>query len=174
MTEEYPDTLGLSRKVLRVLIVANIALGVGIFILLAGSVIARTWMMKALGVHPVGEARTLVFGMRTLMLIGVSAMPLMHVVLTRLLAIVDTVRVGDPFVPDNARRLMTIAWYVLWLEVLHLAAGAVVKVVSSQAHPLDINWKFSVTGWLTVLLLFVLARVFDQGTRMREDLAGTV
>jgi hypothetical protein len=31
-----------------------------------------------------------------------------------------------------------------------------------------------VTRWLAVLLLFVLARVFEQGTRMREDLAGTV
>jgi hypothetical protein len=31
-----------------------------------------------------------------------------------------------------------------------------------------------VTGWLAVLLLFVLARVFDYGTRMRDDLEGTV
>ncbi len=174
MTEEYPDTLGLSRKVLHVLIVANVALGIGIFAMLIASFIASAWMMKALGVHPAGDARALVLGMRTIMVIGLCAMPIVHVVLARLVAIVDTVRAGDPFVPDNAARLMKIAWSVLWLEVLHLAVGIVVKTVSSEAHPLDINWKFSVTGWLTVLLLFVLARVFDQGTKMREDLEGTV
>ena len=39
---------------------------------------------------------------------------------------------------------------------------------------LDLDWNFSFTRWLSVLLLFVLARVFAQGARMREDLAGTV
>ncbi len=174
MAQEYPDTLGLSRKVLRVLIIVNIGVGVLIFVLLGASLIARAWVMKALGVHPVAEARGLVLGMRTIMIIGICAVPIAHVVLTRLVAIVETVRVSDPFVPANAARLLTIAWAVFWLEVLHLAVGIVVKAVSSEAHPLDIDWQFSVMGWLTVLLLFVLARVFNQGTKMREDLEGTV
>jgi hypothetical protein len=38
----------------------------------------------------------------------------------RLLAIVDTVRSGDPFILDNARRLHAIAWSVLAIEVLRL------------------------------------------------------
>ena len=33
---------------------------------------------------------------------------------------------------------------------------------------------FSVTGWLAVLLTFLLARVFAEGTLMRDDLEGTV
>ena len=33
---------------------------------------------------------------------------------------------------------------------------------------------FSTSGWLAVLLTFVLARVFAAGTLMREDLDGTV
>ena len=40
--------------------------------------------------------------------------------------------------------------------------------------PLDIDLKFNFTRWLVVLFLFVLARVFEQGARMREDLEGTV
>ena len=32
----------------------------------------------------------------------------------------------------------------------------------------------SITGWIGVLLLFVLAQVFEQGARMRADLDGTV
>jgi hypothetical protein len=40
--------------------------------------------------------------------------------------------------------------------------------------PLRIGGNFQVGGWLAVLLLFVLAQVFLEGTRMREDLEGTV
>jgi hypothetical protein len=36
------------------------------------------------------------------------------------------------------------------------------------------DWSFSVTPWLAVLLLFVLAQVFGDGARMRDDLTGTV
>jgi hypothetical protein len=32
----------------------------------------------------------------------------------------------------------------------------------------------STSGWLAVILLFVLARVFAEGATMRDDLAGTV
>ena len=83
-------------------------------------------------------------------------------------------RPGDPFVAGNAARLQTTAWALLGLELLHLAVGAIAArgVVAVSAARLD--WNFSVTGWLAVLLLFVLARVFDHGTRMRDDLEGTV
>ena len=74
----------------------------------------------------------------------------------------------------NAARLQTIAWALLGLELLHLAGGAIAALASSPADPLDIGWSFSFTGWLAVLLLFVLARVFDHGARMREDLEGTI
>ena len=91
-----------------------------------------------------------------------------------LLAIVETVRIGDPFVAGNAARLRGIAWAVLGLELLHLGVGAVAAAVSTGAASLDVGWSFSVTRWLAVLLLFVLAVVFEQGTRMRADLEGTV
>ena len=45
---------------------------------------------------------------------------------------------------------------------------------ATAARPFDIDWKFSPTRWVAVLLLFVLARVFEQGARMREELEGTV
>jgi hypothetical protein len=112
--------------------------------------------------------------MRLVMVIGIAAVPVTHVVLARLLAIVETVAGGDPFVTENAARLKAIAWAVLGLEVLHLAVGAVAAGVSTAQAPLDLGWGFSVTRWLAVLLLFVLARVFEQGSHMREDLAGTV
>ena len=74
----------------------------------------------------------------------------------------------------NAARLQKIAWAVLALELMHLAVGAIAAGVSTTAAPFDIDWSFSPTRWVAVLLLFVLARVFEQGAQMREELEGTV
>ena len=45
--------------------------------------------------------------------LGLVAVPVNFLVLKRLLAIVETVRAGDPFVAANARRLQLIAWALL-------------------------------------------------------------
>ena len=100
--------------------------------------------------------------------------PLNYVVLKRLLAIVETVREGDPFVAANASRLQTIAWSLLALQLFSLVIGAIGKAVSTPAHPVHLDAGFSINGWLAVLLTFLLARVFAEGTLMREDLKGTV
>jgi len=52
--------------------------------------------------------------------------------------------------------------------------GAIGKAVSSPAHPVHLDAGFSISGWLAVILTFVLARVFAEGTHMREDLEGIV
>jgi hypothetical protein len=112
--------------------------------------------------------------MRLVMVVGILAVPLTNLALTRLLAMVHTVDDGDPFVAGNADRLQHIAWALLGLEILHLVIGVIQSTVSTPAAPLDLNWHFSLTPWLAILLLFVLARVFETGTEMREDLEGTV
>ncbi len=171
MTRSYPDALALSRTSLRVLIKLNLLAGALILILLIATLVAEEPMMRALGAH---ASSTLFLGMRMIMVIGIYSVPIAHIVLTLLLQIVETVRTGNPFVPENARRLQIIAWAMLALQILHLVVGAIAKGVSSTAHPLDINWSFSFTQWIAVLMLFVLARVFEEGARMREDLEGTV
>ena len=118
--------------------------------------------------------RVLFVGMRLIMVIGLCAVPIVHLVLARLLTIVETVSAGNPFVLANAVRLKTIAWAILGLELMHFAVGTIAASLSTAAAPLNISWGFSLTRWLTVLMLFVLARVFEQGARMREDLEGTV
>jgi hypothetical protein len=167
-------SLGISRKVLRVLVVLNLIFGTLILALLISSVVAEESVVRALGVRHATGNSMIVPAMRIIMVIGICSTPLAHIVLKRLLAIVESVRVANPFIAQNAVRLQTMAWALLGLELLHLAVGAVAFSASTATAPLDINWSFSVTGWLAVLLLFVLARVFDHGTRMREDLEGTV
>jgi hypothetical protein len=174
MTKSYPDSLTLSRTVLRLLVKLNLLMGVLIFILLVASLVAEDWVMRALGVRPVAGNSWLFVGMRLIMVFGICAVPVVHLVLERLLAIVDTVKAGNPFIGANAVRLKTIAWAILSLELIHFAVGAVAASVSTAAAPLNISWGFSLTRWLAVLMLFVLARVFEQGAMMREDLEGTV
>lgn len=172
MSRSFPSALAASRIVVRALIVLNLTVGTLILALFIASVIARDQAFTALGADVANAS--LIHGMRLIMVIGIGSAPLAHILLTRLLAIVETVRLGDPFVTGNAARLQTTAWALLGLEFLHLAVGAIAASASSKSQPLNIDWNFSITGWLAVLLLFVLARVFDHGTRMRDDLEGTV
>jgi len=174
MTHSSPDTLALSRKVLRLLIKLNLLVGVLILALLVTSIVVGDSVMRALTAGSPEANATLFMGMRLVALLGLCAIPVVHFILSRILAIVDTVSVGNPFVMVNAARLQKIAWAVLALELMHFAVGAIAASVSTAAAPFDIDWKFSPTRWVAVLLLFVLARVFEQGARMREELKGTV
>jgi hypothetical protein len=175
MTNPDPTALSLSRTVLRALIGLNLAMGTLILILLIVSHVAHDFAMRALGAaHPGENHAPFMLGLRWIMIIGLAAVPLTHFVLSRLLDIVETVRAGDPFVPENASRLYVIAWSVLGLTVMSVIVMVVARVTSAVSHPIDIEWRFDVTRWVTVLLLFVLARVFEHGTRLRDDLSGTV
>src|SRR5215204_5876102 len=134
----------------------------------------RQWIMSALELSPSPEAERLVVGLRAIAVLGLAAIPLNHAVLKKLLAIVQTVRAGDPFVAANAQRLQVIAWVLLALNLLSIVIGAIGQSVSTPAHPVHLDAGFSINGWLTVLLTFLLARVFAKGAAMREDLEGTV
>ena len=165
------DALSVSHKVLRILITLNWLFGAAILGLLIWTFLAAEWVARALGTD---ESPRALLGMRLIMMVGVVAAPITNAILSRLLRIVETVRAGDPFVTENASRLQTIAWSVLALELSRFAVVGIANSVSTAARPIHIDLNFSVTPWLAVLLLFVLARVFDHGARMREDLDGTV
>ena len=165
--------LPIAYVVLRILIVVNWLGGAAILALLV-VMPNEQWIMAAFKLSPSPEAERLVMGLRAIAVLGLAAIPLNHAILKRLLAIVETVRGGDPFVAVNASRLQAVAWVLLALQILSLIIGAIAKTVSSPAHPLHINAGFSINGWLAVLLTFLLARVFSEGALMREDLEGTV
>src|SRR5918992_6238543 len=143
--------LPIAYVVLRILIVLNWLMGVAILALLI-VMPNEQWIMSAFKLSPSPEAERLVMGLRAIAVLGLAAIPLNHAVLKRLLAIVETVRGGDPFVAANASRLQAIAWALLALQILSLVIGAVAKAVSTPAHPLKLDAGFSITGWLVVLL----------------------
>src|SRR5215204_6214765 len=90
----FHSALAASRIVVRTLIVLNLVVGTLILALFVASLIARDQVFPALGVN-LANAR-LITGGRLIMVIGIASAPLAHILLTRLLAIVDTVRAGDP------------------------------------------------------------------------------
>ena len=165
--------LPIARIVLRILIVLNWLMAAAILALLV-AMPNEQWIMAAFKLSPSPDADRLIMGLRVVAALGLATIPLNYVVLKRLLSIVETVREGDPFVAANASRLQTIAWSLLALQLFSIVIGAIGKAVSTPAHPVHLDAGFSINGWLAVLLTFLLARVFAEGTLMREDLKGTV
>jgi hypothetical protein len=155
-------------SLLKVLVVLNLVAASFFLLVLIGSFtdLVQTRLQQSSGN---ASPAAMLTSVRMVMLIALLSVPFAHVLLTRLKAIVETVRAGDPFVAGNAGHLKTIAWTLLALQLLDVGFG-IVTVINEPPF----GWSFSVTGWLAVVLLFVLARVFEHGTRMREELAGTV
>jgi hypothetical protein len=165
--------LPIAYLVLRILIVVNWVYGAAIATLLF-AMPTRQWLMSALELSPGPEAERLIMGFHAIAALGLITVPLNYVILKRLLAIVETVRAGDPFVAANASRLQAIAWSLLTLQLLSMVIGAIARAITTPAHPINLDAGFSINGWLAVLLTFLLARVFAEGALMRDDLEGTV
>jgi hypothetical protein len=110
-----PDThataLGASRALLRILRFLNL--------LVAALLLA--WLMASFAFEPTfreffAKQPPRIHGgllmplLRIWIVLGMPALAALHIVLSRLLAMIEAVRAGDPFVPENAARLKTIAW----------------------------------------------------------------
>lgn len=173
LSQSSSAALPIAHITLRILIIVNWVGGAAILALLF-VMPNEQWIMRAFKLVPSPDAERVIMGLRAIAVLGLVAIPLNYVILKRLLAIVETVRAGAPFVAANAARLQNIAWVLLALQILGLVIGAIAKALNTPAHPVHINAGFSINGWLAVLLTFVLARVFAEGAVMREDLEGTV
>lgn len=167
MSTSSNTALGLSRFLLKLGVVLNLATGALLIASFAGT-FAFESQVTAYFNRRAFDAAILMPTLRIWIVLALPYVAAVHIMLIRLLAMTETVRLGNPFVPENAVRLKTIAWCLLATQLLHLAFGVMVRIAASaNAH---MEWKFSANGWIAVLLLFVLARVFEEGTRMRDDL----
>ena len=174
MSRHQSAALPIAYTVLRILILLNWLYAAVLIALLSYSFINEPFLLRALNLGSVSENPGLVAGVRAVAALGLVTVPLNLAMLKRMVAMVHTVRAGDPFVAANAYRLQAIAWVLLALQLIGLVIWAIGKAVSTPAHPLHLNAGFSPAGWLAVVMTFVLARVFAEGTLMREDLEGTV
>jgi hypothetical protein len=163
-----------SRLVVRIAIVLNrLFLAAVVVGLLLSWIFPAQFVALLLQPTPGTDVGSALTGVRLLMLLGVA----MAVVTDRLLAplaqIIASAGAGDPFISANARRLQTIGWALLALQLLDIPGALLEKFFPSlgSAAP-DVT--FSPGGWIAVLMVFVLSRVFAAGSAMRDDLEGTV
>lgn len=168
MSRADTPALSVSRILLTVLRVLNILTGVGLVLALPASFVFEPTFFEFFSKKPPRiDPAVLMPTLRVWLVLALLMVGLVHVQLTRLLAVIATVH-DDPFVAENAARLKTIAWCMLGIELLRLTFGILAGTMNAAGS--NIDWKFSASGWVAVVLLFVLAQVFEVGTRMRADL----
>jgi hypothetical protein len=169
MLQPQSTALKVSRVLLWILLAFNVFLGVMLVAGFPASFVFEPQFVVFFSKRPPRiDPSWLMPTLRIWLVLGLVMVAAVHISLSRLLEMVETVRSGDPFVPENAVRLKAIAWCALINELLRLTFGMLAATMNLAGS--NIDWQFSATGWLAVFLLFVLARVFEEGTQMREDL----
>lgn len=109
------------------------------------------------------------------MVLLVSAMFVLGFYFVRhLYRIVASVGDGDPFVPINARRLSAMAWIAVAVHIIAIPVSMIAKWAESVSSRIHWEGDVPLAGLFLALVLFILARVFREGTRLREELEGTV
>jgi len=93
----------------------------------------------------------------------------------RLLEILKTLRFGSPFVAENGRRLKRIGWALLIGELAKIAlvVGSWIALVFGVRLG-EGGDGIDVLAWIAVLVVFVLAEVFQEGARIKEEQDFTV
>jgi len=124
-----------------------------------------------------------VFGIIALIMVLVVAMLLLTLfAVNRLRRIVDSVGEGNPFTRINGTRLRGIGIAAFAIQIVTFCAsllGTGLVTMLGETKPgtdfdISTDASISLTGILFVLLLIILARVFDRGAEMREELDGTI
>jgi hypothetical protein len=90
------------------------------------------------------------------------------VVLNRLRRVFETLILGDPFRPQNVARLRIVGFALIALEALGYIVHRVTDMfVAGRARGFSLS--VNLTGWFAILVVFVLAEVFREGARLRQD-----
>lgn len=154
--------------VVMVIALVGIAIGAGAVVVMYPTVLAK------LAEH--GAPALSFWAILCLMLIGAGIVMVVYRFLDRLRLIVNSVGEGDPFIPENARRLTEMGWLVLLMQALEIPMASLgywvaTRVDGAQA---DIDFDIDFNAVALAIVLFILARVFRRGAEMRDELEGTV
>jgi hypothetical protein len=96
------------------------------------------------------------------------------VIVGRLRQISQTLVAGDPFHPQNVRRLQVIAFALAALELARYVINPLLKMVVHDSHHFRISGGVNLTTWFAVLVIVVLAEVFREGARLRREAELTI
>ena len=94
-------------------------------------------------------------------------------IINRLRRVFQTLTAGDPFQPDNVKRLRHIGFALAALEVISYFTSAVVNWAFRDDVE-SVSFTPHITAWFAVLVVFVLAEVFREGARLRREAELTI
>lgn len=183
-TKETNDIVLKSTRGLLIFTKWLLVLGVGALAIAVPTILALTGkvtdaMADVFVTRPGPEIVWMIAGM---MVFGLLMLLLTLFSISRLRRIVDSVGEGNPFTRINGTRLRGMGIAVFLMQIItffgSIFATAILatlgEVKPDQDFHMSIDGGISVTGILLVLLLIILARVFDRGAEMQEELEGTV
>lgn len=92
---------------------------------------------------------------------------------SRLGTLLSSLNEGDPFIPENAKRLRDIAFILGGLELFrYFTKGLTAIILAIFGQPEDgtigINIHPSFVAWGAVIVLFLLSEAFREGARLRQ------
>lgn len=87
----------------------------------------------------------------------------------KLRQILSTLAAGDPFVPENAPRLTRIAIAIGLIEVIRMCSMLVLAATVDLGEGYVANININLAVWGAIIVLLILAQVFKEGTRLREE-----
>jgi hypothetical protein len=149
------------------------ALLLGAFIALLLPVDLEIWreIMKDAGLRPTGAAQGPMLAAGLAALAGYVGV--VQYILGRLRKVFLTLTAGDPFQPENVRRLRAIGFALVVLEGFTYITRVVVNwAFHDQVE--GISFSPDLTAWFAVLVVFVLAEVFREGARLRSEAELTI
>lgn len=96
------------------------------------------------------------------------------IIVDRLRRLFDSFTSGEPFRRENAAHLRVIWIAMLTVEIArYVLLGAVATIFAAVGLPegasANFNLKFDISTWMSIAILIVLAEVFREGARMKEE-----
>jgi Protein of unknown function (DUF2975) len=176
MTEIADNRVLRSARWLVYLIMGLVA-AVGVALALVSVILPFYWteaVVELNKAHPDLDPMTLLPHLLSIFALGILVLGLIWTIMRKLLAIIASVEDGDPFVRANALRLKAIGWLMVGLQIIGVPLAIAAGEAADMFGDSDTGLDMSLNGILAILLVFILAGVFERGAEMREELEGTV
>jgi hypothetical protein len=169
-------------KLLRVtrwllLLILGLLAVAGLIILAVGAILPFHWTEAVAQIakeYPNLDASALFPKIYAIFGLGLLVLGAVGTIMRKLLAIIDSVALGDPFVLVNAARLKAIGWLMVAVQIIGIPLAVVAREAADLFGKNNVDLDLSLNGILAILLVFVLAGIFERGAAMREELEGTV
>jgi hypothetical protein len=176
MTEIADNRILRVTKLLVFLIMGFVAFG-GVVLALVSVGLPLFWneaLAEIAREKPGIDTSNLLPGLLSIFALGILVLGLVWTMMRKLLAIIDSVEDGNPFVIANAVRLRAIGWLMVGVQIIGLPLATTAGNVADLFGENDVGFDLPLNGILAILLVFILAGIFERGAEMREELEGTV